>query len=124
MSRGIPTWDRTLRLLFAGTILFQAAIILTCLVLRYANAAVGFLQYRLPGPLFWIYVWVGVGAPSIALLTLIVLWAKRSSLQIDTSNTSKQPLRQLVVLCVANVCAVAVWFVFGGLVFFAAGGNR
>ena len=38
--------------------------------------------------------------------------------------TWNRALRYLTVLCVVNVCAVAVWFAFGGLVFFGAGGNR
>ncbi len=90
----------------------------------YANTEAGLLVYRLPEFLFWVYVWVGIGAPGIALVTLVFLWAKRSSLWNGASNTNRRAVRHLIVLCLVNVCAVAIWFVFSGLVFFGAGGNR
>ena len=124
MSPTIPTWVRPLRFLLASAILLQTAIVLVCVALGHANSGAGFLQYRLPQFLFWVYVWVGVGAPGTALVTLIVLWARRVSLWNGISDKDKRTLRQLVVLCAVNVCAVVVWFALGGLVFFGAGGNR
>ena len=124
MSPVVPTWNRALRFLFASTILLQTAIVLACMALDYANAEAGLLKYRLPQSLFWVYVWIGVGAPGIALVTLVILWAKRSSLWNGISIANERALRHLIALCVVNVCAVAVWFVFGGLAFFVAGGNR
>ncbi len=124
MSPDVPTWIRYLRFLYASTLLVQTAIILACVAIGYANAEAGFLRFRLPPFLFWAYVWVGIGAPGVALATLVVLWAKRSSLWIGASITNKRTLRWLIVLCLVNVCAIAVWFVFGGLVFLGAGGVR
>jgi len=92
--------------------------------MEHANDAVGYLKHRLPEILFWIYVWVGIGAPAIALITLVILWVKRSSLWNVASSTCKTALLHLIVLCLINVLAFAVWFVFGSLVFFGAGGSR
>ncbi len=124
MSSDVPTWNRVLRFLFASTLVLQSVIILACVAMSFANIEAGLLQYRLPPILFWVYLWVGIGAPGIALGTLVFLWAKRSSLWNGTRNTNIGALRHLVVLCLVNVCAIAVWFAFGGLVFFGAGGNR
>jgi hypothetical protein len=118
------SWSLALRFLFVGTVVLQSLIVLLCVAFGHANAEVGFLQYRLPEFLFWVYVWVGVGAPGIALTTLIVIWMKRAALRSGTSKADRNALRQLIALCVLNVCAIAVWFCFGGLVFLGAGGNR
>jgi len=91
---------------------------------EYANEKAGLMQYRLPEFLFWVYVWVGIGAPGSAFAILIILWAKRSLLTSATSSACKRALRHVVALCLVNVCAVALWFAFGGLVFFGAGGSR
>ena len=115
---------RALRLLFVGTVVLQTLIVLVCVAFGHANEQAGLLRYRLPEFLFWVYVWVGVGAPAIALVTLIVMWIKRASLWNGASTAARKALRQLVVLCVVNVCALALWFALGSLVFFGAGGNR
>ena len=119
-----PSWIKVTSGFFVGTVLFQFAIILACAVLDIANSNAGFMQYRLPQTLFFIYVWVGIGAPGIALTTLAVLYSKRSSLWSATGNISQAKLRRLVVLSVINVFALFAWFYFGGLVFFGAGGTR
>lgn len=124
MSPNVARWNSGLRLLFAGTVVFQTAIILACVAMEYANAKAGLLQYRLPQSLFWTYLAVGTVAPGLALATLAVLWAKRASVWPGISDTDRRALRHLVALCAVNVCAVAVWFVFAGRVFFGAGGNR
>ena len=124
MSPEIPRWNRILRYLLTSALLLEIAIILTCVVLSDINAKAGYLQHRIPAFLFWVYVWVGISAPIIAITTLITLWAKKKSVWNDASDTNKKSLRKLMVLCVVNACAFAVWLELAGLVFFGAGGNR
>ncbi len=124
MSSEISIWNRIIRYLLISSLLLEIAIILTCVVLSDLNDKAGYLLHRVPAFLFWVYVWVGISAPIIAITTLITLWAKKKSVWNVASDANKKALRQLIVLCVINACAFAVWFVFAGLVFFGAGGNR
>lgn len=123
MSPTASTVIRALSVLFAGALVFQSAIILACLIFMLANNKAGYMQYRLPQLLFWIYLWVGLAAPASALVTAAVLWARRSSLRKEVSSADERALRRLKVLCAANVVAIALWLPFAAMVFLSAGGR-
>jgi len=124
MSPDTPAWIRWLRILFVGTLALQGAIVLASVAVGHANAGAGMMRYRLPGLAFWVYAWTAVGAPGAALATLVVIWARKLSPRHAAADSAPRAVWHLVALCIANVVAVAAWFGFGGLVFFAAGGNR
>lgn len=124
MSAVVPLWHSTLRFLLLSTLLLQTAITLASMALGHANAEAGLLKYRLPQFLFWVYVWVGIAAPTIALVTLITLWATENSVGKLGRRASGKPRQQMFALCVLNVGAAVLWFYCSGQVFFAAGGGR
>jgi hypothetical protein len=110
-----------LRIVFASTLSFELAMIIATLFVDRANEAAGMMQYRLPVPLFWSYVWIGISAPVAALVTLFVLRVTRS---VERPPPEAHARVQLALLCAANVAGFALWFWFGGRVFFGAGGVR
>ena len=124
MSAGKYNFSRIVRAIFTGAILVQTAIILLCAAVEFSNVSAGFMEHQIPKILFWIYVWIGIGAPSAALGTLIVCLAMPGPRKNLIEEAGWGTWRQAATLCLLNVTAAIPWFYFGGLVFYSAGGNR
>ena len=116
--------SQTYRKLFIAIIVLQSLIILVSKIVEYSNTNAGVLEHQLPRAVFWIYFWIGISAPIISLVILVlgfVIPYIRKNL-IEESGWGEW--RQSAALCFLNIVAAIPWFYFGGLVFYSAGGNR
>jgi len=108
-----------------SVVLVPGIIVVASLILGMANESAGWLRYKLPELLFWIFLSTGMASPFLGIGTLVLLWIlRRRRARVDGSKTDPKMRRALILAAVTAIAAPAIWTIVFGEVFFVAGGNR
>lgn len=116
---------KVLRLLCLTVLLVPASVLVLCSTLSALNENAGWLRYRLPGLLLFVYLLCGLASPAFGIATLAILFVRRRAWAEQVKvNEGRNLGGQLVVLSFLDIFAGLIWALQFPYVLFSAGGSR